>query len=95
MEIENVEYYIFGSYLRTSNFKDIDVLIVVPELCVLDLANEFLSLLKEENISSIVHTHLYLKSEYLNPQNKFSYKNVNHQISFDDFIALFKIERFI
>lgn len=91
MEVNNIEFYLFGSYLRSLNFNDIDVLVVVPNVCNLEGANEYVKLLKESHVSSIVHTHFYIKSEYLNPKNKFCYKNVSHQISLSEFINLFNI----
>jgi hypothetical protein len=92
IEIKNTEFYLFGSYLKTPNFKDIDVLVVIPDVCDIEGANEYIKLLKEKHACSIVHTHLYIKSEYLNSQNKFCYKNVNHQISLEEFSNLFHIK---
>ena len=93
LEINNTEYYLFGSYLKIPNFKDIDVLIVVPEVHDIEATNKYISLLKEKYAFSIVHAHIYIKNEYLNPSNKFSYKDVNHQITSDEFIELFKVKR--
>jgi predicted nucleotidyltransferase len=93
IEIKNTEFYIFGSYLRTLKFNDIDVLIVVPKVSDLRGINEYLALLEGEYPHSLVHTHLYLQSEYLNPKNKFSYKKVSNKISPEEFLELFKIEQ--
>tara|TARA_B100000700_G_scaffold328352_1_gene445897 strand:- start:328 stop:639 length:312 start_codon:yes stop_codon:yes gene_type:complete len=93
MEVNDIEFYLFGSYLTSSDFNDIDVLIVVPDVCDIEGANKYISSLKAEYASSMVHTHIYIKSEYLNPRNKFCYKNVSHQISLSEFVNLFSIER--
>lgn len=93
MEVNDIEFYLFGSYLTSPDFNDIDVLVVVPDICNLEEVNEYIKLLKESHASSIVHAHFYIKSEYLNPKNKFCYKNVSHQISLSEFVNLFNIKR--
>ncbi|MCD1656045.1 nucleotidyltransferase domain-containing protein [Treponema zuelzerae] len=91
MEIAKTRFYIFGSYLKNLNYNDIDVLVVIPRIENINMINENIHKLSIENPMNIVHVQIYLSSEYYNIENKFSYEKVNHEISSDEFIKLYKI----
>lgn len=92
MENSKRQFYLFGSYLRSLDYRDIDVLVVVRDVENIRTINNELADLREKYPSSIVHTHIYLQDEYLNPRNKFNYQKVNRQISAERFFELFASE---
>ena len=81
-----------GSYLRSPNFNDIDILVVVRGMCDIEGANEYIKLLKKSRFFYSSYSPLY-KSDYLNSKNKLCYKKLSHQISLTEFVNLFNIER--
>jgi len=87
------QYFLFGSYLRSLDYNDIDVLIVIDDLESISNTNNDLDNLRKIYPDSLVHTHIYTRDEYLNTENKFSYKKVNKQISRENFLELFATKR--
>ena len=85
-----MKYFIFGSYLKNHIFNDIDILIVVPTNSDIDKALIFTEELNKKNPENIIHVQIYTYREYDNPENKFSYTKVNHEISKNEFLELYK-----
>ena len=77
--------------MKQSNYNDIDVLVVVPTIENIHMVTESITKLSTQNPGNIIHVQIYLNSEYYNEENKFSYKTVQHEISKDEFIKLYKI----
>jgi hypothetical protein len=85
------EYYIFGSFINSPAYHDIDVLIVVASIIDIENLTKEILKLNTRYPKNIVHVQVYTLQEYLDEENKFSIKKVNHKISKDQFYDLYKI----
>lgn len=83
-------YYIFGSFLNKNQYKDIDILVVVPERENIQSALQYIEDVSKMNPGNIVHTQIYTTAEYINNENKFSYENVNTEIAESEFLKLYR-----
>ncbi len=90
MEIKTNKYFIFGSYLKKTDYNDIDILIVVCDISKIQSANIFLDELSCKYPQNNIHVHIYTENEYMNKENKFSYTIVTHEITEKNFIKLYK-----
>lgn len=92
MENSEYQFYLFGSFLMCSDYRDIDILIVVNDIEDIKTINSEIANLRKKYPNSIVHTHIYLQEEYFNSKNKLNYEKVNCQISAERFLELFANE---
>jgi predicted nucleotidyltransferase len=70
---------------------DIDLLVVVPNISYIENVRTELMAITNVNLSNSVHVTIYTNTEYLNDENKFSYKKVNHEITYEDMLDLYKL----
>lgn len=90
MLLEKSQILLFGSFTKGTKFNDIDVLIIVDDICNIEKLKEELNVINDIYPKNIIHIHIYTRMEYNNPQNKFSYINVNKKINYADLILLYE-----